>query len=182
VHLVRFERIVEHFALLKELAVPQVDQLLAKVRAHVVAEHFRQAGQQRSLVGRGKHFQRVPVHVDHVNLGHAAFDELGVDVGERAEIGDAGGARFIEQTLDRAEILDPQRHGRMLEQPAHVLFGGRHAMARVFQLRDVLRRHQHAVPAFLVSRQDLALQQDVEAPPAERVVDGLAREVRLARP
>ncbi|MGF6506847.1 hypothetical protein OKW26_002650 [Paraburkholderia sp. 32] len=70
----------------------------------------------------------------------------------------------------------------MLEEPARVFFRLRDAAPRTFELGDVFGRHQHAVPAFLVSGQHRAFQQYVEAPSIERVVDRVAREVRLSGP
>ncbi len=98
VHLAAVQRIVDDFALLEQLAVPQIDELLAEMRPHVVAEHLWQTRQQGLLVGRREHGKRVPVHVEHVNFLHAALDELRMHVREHAEIGDAGRTCLVEQT------------------------------------------------------------------------------------
>ncbi|MGF6803206.1 hypothetical protein OKW48_006702 [Paraburkholderia youngii] len=98
------------------------------------------------------------------------------------EIVDAGRARAVEQAFDRAEIFDPQRYRRMFEEPARVCLRFRDTAPRAFELGDVFGRHQHAVPALLVTGQHRTLEQHVEAPSAERVVDRVAREVRLSGP
>ncbi len=167
---------------MKQLVIPEVDQLLLEVLLHVVAEDVREAREERRLVGRGEHPERVLVHVEDVDLLHAALDELRVHVRERAEIDDAALAQVIQQRLHRAEILDPQRHRRMLEQPARVEFALRRPAPDVFEFRDVLDRDEHAIPARLVPRQDHGFQQHVEAPAVERVVHRLADELRLAGP
>ena len=87
--LVAVERVVHHLALLEQLAVPQVDQLLAEMLLHLVAEDVGEAAEQRRLVGRGEQLERVPVDVDHADLAHAARDEFRMHVGEDAEVADA---------------------------------------------------------------------------------------------
>ncbi len=47
----------------------------------------RQARQQRFLVFRREHVERVLVHVEHVDFLHAALDKLRMHVGEHPEIG-----------------------------------------------------------------------------------------------
>lgn len=82
-----------------------------------------QAREQGHLVGRAEHAQRVLIHVEHVNLLHALLDEFRMHIRERAEIDDAALAQIVEQRLHRTEVLlHPQRHRRMLEQPACIEF------------------------------------------------------------
>ena len=45
------EGVIQHFPLLKDLPVPEIDELLAKMRAHVVPEDFPQATKKRRLSG-----------------------------------------------------------------------------------------------------------------------------------
>ncbi len=84
--------------------------------------------------------------------------------------------------LDAAEILDPERHRRMIEQAPCICFTGRQAPARAFSLGDVVDRHQHARPVGLVSRQDAAFELDVEPPSRQRVIGRMAGKLRAAFP
>ncbi len=49
VHGPAIQRIVDDFALLPELLVPEIDQLLGELDAHIVAEHIAQAREQLCL-------------------------------------------------------------------------------------------------------------------------------------
>ena len=179
---VAVERVVDDLALLQQLAVPEVDQLLGEGRLHLVAEHEVELVEQRRLVGRVEHLERALVDVDHADLGHATLDELGVHLREDAEILDAAGAHVVDQRLDRAEILDPERHRRILEQAARVVLGLRTARLGTGAFADVLDRDQHARPVARVRRQHAAVDEDVDALAGQAEVDRLAREAELAVP
>ncbi|OIQ66283.1 hypothetical protein GALL_521490 [mine drainage metagenome] len=103
------ERIVHHLALLEQLAVPQIDELLAEMRPHLVAEHVGEVAQQRFLVGRAEQFERPAVDIEHADFTHAARDEFLVHIGEDAEVLHAAGAHVIDEPFHAAEILHPQR-------------------------------------------------------------------------
>ncbi len=167
------QRIVDDLALLPQLLVPQVDQLLGEMLLHVVPEHIAQARIQHRLRRRAEHQQRLLVDVDHADFLHAARDKIGMHVQEGPEIGNASGAHLIDQHLDRAEVLDPQRHRRMLEQPDRVLPAVAQFALGTLALRDVVDRQQHAVPKLLVAGQHAAGQLDIETLAVERVIDGL---------
>ena len=70
-YLVAVKRVIDDFALLKQLAVPQVDKLLAKVRLHIVTKNIAQPVQQRLLVERLEQRERVLIDVDHPDFAHA---------------------------------------------------------------------------------------------------------------
>jgi hypothetical protein len=95
-NLVAVERIVDDFPLLKQLAVPQVDELLAKMRLHVIAKNVAEPVQQRLFVGRREQRKCVPIDVDHPDFAHAARYELRVHVGEDPQIADAAAAQVVE--------------------------------------------------------------------------------------
>src|SRR6476620_10961673 len=83
---------------------------------------------------------------------HAAGHELRMDVGEYAQIGNAAATNFVHQSFDAAEILDPQRNGRMFKQPSCILLAqGKRATGRLAR-RDVFQRNQDAAPVMLVTR------------------------------
>ncbi len=149
---------------------------------HVVAEHLAKPLQQSRLVGGDEHFQRVTVHVEHAYLAHAAGDEFRMHVGEDAEIADAAAAGLIQQLLDAAEILHPQRHRRMLEQPARIFLAERELAARSLARGHILDGEEDARPVVLISGQDAALQLQVEPPAGERVIHRIAVEFALSAP
>ncbi|MNS89867.1 hypothetical protein D3C72_1238930 [compost metagenome] len=182
VHRAAIERVVDDFALLPELFVPEVDQLLGKVDAHVVAEHVAQPGQQDLLARRGEHRQRLLVDVEHADFLHAARDEVRVHIQKRPKIGDAGRAYLVQQHLHRAEVLHPERDRRVLEQPLGVLLAAAQVALAAHARGDVLDRQQHARPVLLVAGHDRGVEADVQPFAVERVVDGLAGEVPAAVP
>lgn len=136
---------------MKQLAVPQVDKLLAKVRLHVVTKNIAQPVQQRLLVGRPEQRERVLIDVDHPDFAHATGHELGMHVGEHAQVADAAAAHLIEQALDAGEILDPQGNRRMLKQSAGVLLAQRLSPPRALPCGNILDRDQNPPPVVLVS-------------------------------
>ena len=76
-----------------------------------------------------------------------------VHVGEHAKILDAARADIVDQALDAAEILDPQRHRRMREQAERIVLALRKAAPRAFALGDVLDGDHHAIPALFMAGQ-----------------------------
>jgi hypothetical protein len=105
------ERVVDDFSLLEKLALSEVDQLLAEMLLHIIAEDIAQLAQERGFVRRGKKRERMLVDVYDPNLAHAAGYELRMDVGEDAQIGNTAATDFVHQSFDAAEIFDPQRNG-----------------------------------------------------------------------
>ena len=78
--------VVDDLALLENLTLPEIDQLLLEMLPHLVAEHIAEAKQQGLLVGCREELERVPIDVDHADLAHAARDEFRMHIGEHAKI------------------------------------------------------------------------------------------------
>ena len=119
-HRIARQCVVDHFALLEGLALPQVQQLLRKGLVHLPAKHPANVVQQHLLALCAEHAQGLLVHVNHPNFVHAACHELRMHPNECLEIVNALRTHTIEQALDRTEVLHPQGHGRMFEQVASV--------------------------------------------------------------
>ena len=102
------QRVVDHLAVLHQLAVPQVPQLLGKRVVHFVAKHHAQLAQQGALGLGTEHLQGLLVHVHHPDFFHAPVYELGVHLDESGEILDALLAHLVQQPLDCAEVLHPE--------------------------------------------------------------------------
>jgi len=104
-----------------------------------------------------EHLERALVDVDDADLLHAAFDELGVHLREDAEVVDAARAHVVDQSPDGAEVFDPQRYRRVLEQPARIALRLRQGVLSTAALGDVLDRDEHATPVALVAGQHRAV-------------------------
>src|ERR1700728_1130956 len=107
------------------------------------------------------------VDVDDANLAHAATYEFWMNVREGPEIGDAASANFVDQLLDRAEVLDPERNGRMVKQAAGIGLAGRKAATSALAVGHILDRDEHPGPIVLEAGQDLAIQLDVQPTPRQ---------------
>ena len=156
--------------------------MFAEARLHLVTHHLRQAAQQRRLVGRAEQIERVLVHVDDADFADAALHEFLVHVGEDAEVGDAPVPHLVDQPLDPGEVLHPERHRRVREQPARIVLAAGQQAPRVLAVGDVLGRDQHARPGVFVARQDRRLELDVEPVAGQRIVHRVAGELGLALP
>ena len=119
-HRIARQCVVDHFALLEGLALPQVQQLLRKGLVHLPAKYPSNVVQQHLLALCAEHAQGLLVHVNHPDFVHATCHELGMHPNECLEIANALRTHTIEQALDRTEVLHPQGHGRMFEQVASV--------------------------------------------------------------
>ena len=86
------------------------------------------------------------VDVDHPDLAHAARDEFGMHVGENAEVIDAALAKIIEQLPNLAEVLDPQRNRRVLEETARIVLAQREQPPGALAFADVLNRDENPRP------------------------------------
>ena len=133
-------------------------------------------------IGRTEQVQRRIVDPDDADLAHALAHEFGMDVGEDAEIGDPSFPDPLQKHLDRAEILDPERHGGMLENPFRVSTLFFLAAARRLAIGHVLRRQEEPVHRLLVAGHDRAAQLDVETAAGQCVIDGVAGKLALAIP
>ena len=105
------ERIIHHLTGLCQLALPQVGQLIGKGGRHLVSENMACLTQQLAFAGGSKHLQGLLVHIEHLDLCHASRHKLMVNADENTKILDTPCARLIQQALDAAEILHPQRNG-----------------------------------------------------------------------
>ena len=176
------ECVVDHLALLEQLAVPQIDELLTEARLHLVTEDGGRFCNNVLLVRRAEQLERVCIDVDDADFAHAAVHELLVHVDEDAQIGDALRAHLVDQPFDAGEILHPERHRRMHEQAARVVLAADQQAARILAVGDVLDRQQHPFPALFVTGHDGCLELDVEPVAVERVVNRIAEERGIAVP
>lgn len=118
IHRFTRQRIVDHLALLEQLAIPQVLQLLGKRIVHLTRK-MRPIFLSNSSLLAAPNIFKVSWLMSMTHLLHAARDELGMHFDERLEITDALGTHAIHEVLDGRKILHPQRNRRMLEQIAH---------------------------------------------------------------
>src|SRR5690606_8294124 len=182
VHHIAVQGMCRQLPFLKQNAVPQLNEQLTELVAHVVAEDFIQMMEEGGFGGCFQQRQGVMVHIQNTHFAKAAFDELRMDFGESTEVRDAPHPQFVHQSQNGGIIRHPERDGGVVKQPARVGFAFRELATCGFQLRDVVDYNQYPFPAFLVTRQDNAFKQNVQASTVQGVVDGLAMETPGARP
>ena len=173
VHRLARQRVVDDLALLEQLAVPQVLQLLGKGLMHLATEYAADLVEQLGLAVRAEHVQRLLVHVDDTDLLHAAVHEFGVYLDEGLEVADTLAPHIVHEALDGAEILHPQRDRRMLEQAARIALAALELCLGLHLGRDILQRDQHPAPRGLMPGQHAHADEDVEPSPVQGVVHGL---------
>ena len=89
------QTVIDHFAQLEQLAVPEVDELFAEGALHMVPEDFVEPAEQVVFAFGEEQVERALVHVDDLDFRDAARDEFRVDIHEDREIGDAPRFKFI---------------------------------------------------------------------------------------
>ena len=174
--------VVHHLALLNQLTVPQILQLLGKGLLHFAPEDAGNVVQQGLFARSAKHLQSLLIDVDHADFQHAARNELRVHFEEGFEIPYALGTHVVEQALDGAEIFHPEGNRRMLKKIPGIALAALQALRGLGLLRDVLQRDQHALPAVPIPRQDAAMHDDVQSPAIECVVHRLVVKPAGSRP
>ena len=105
-----------------------------------------------------------------------------MDLEESVEVADVAFAQRVEQALDGAEILHPQRDGRVLEQTARVPGPLLALPLRLCLAGDVVERDQRAIPAVLVTGKDAHPQLHIQPSTIERIVDGAVLHQRASTP
>ncbi|WP_341482734.1 hypothetical protein [Aurantimonas marianensis] len=110
------QRIVDRVAGERGLSLPQLDQFLAVAVQHVAGKDpVEIGGKMVEAVGLEQR-QRAGVDGDELDSSRRGLHALQILFEMLADRGDPGLAPFIEQCLDAAEILDPQRNRRKFEQ------------------------------------------------------------------
>ena len=86
-----------------------------------------------------EHLQRLLVHVDHTDFLHTPRHEFRMYFEKGFEIRDSLRTHAIEQHLDGAEVLNPQRHGGVFKQAAGILLATSQLEGILHLPRDVLQ-------------------------------------------
>ena len=139
VHRIPRQRVIGDLTQLHGLAFPQILQLLGKRLRHFTPKHLTQVVEQVVFGPGSEHFQRLLVHVDHSDFLHAPRNEFWVYFEKGFEISDSLRTHAIEQHLDGAEVLNPQRHGGVFKQAAGILLATSHLESILHLPRDVFQ-------------------------------------------
>src|ERR1700712_1243604 len=83
------ECIIDDFAMMMEVPVPKLHELLPKRHFHLIAEYVVQPLEQCLSILRAKKVKCGLVYIKDPDFAHALPDEFGVDVHKRPKIGDA---------------------------------------------------------------------------------------------
>ena len=139
VHRIPRQRVIGDLTLLHGLAFPQILQLLSERLRHFTPKHLTQVVEQVVFGPGSEHLQRLLVHVDHTDLLHAPRNEFWVYFEKGFEISDSLRTHAIEQHLDGAEVLNPQRHGGVFKQAAGILLATSQLESILHLPRDVFQ-------------------------------------------
>ena len=173
VHGLPRQTIVDHFALLEQLALPQILQLLGKRIMHLPPENAPNVVEQFVLVYGAKHFQGQLIDINDPYLLHAARDEFWMHLDEGLEVADTLGTHPIHETLDGGKILHPQGNRRMLEKVTRVALAALNSEGTLHLGGVVFQRHQHAAPGGFMPRNDARTDADIQTPSIQGVIHRL---------
>ncbi len=109
------QRVVHPVADELRLALPDGQQLVVEMFAHLIAEHAVQVGHQLFLAGRVEHLQRLAVDLHHPDARHALGDELGMLSQVSGQVRDPARAELVEVVFQIAVVFFPQRDGRVFK-------------------------------------------------------------------
>jgi hypothetical protein len=109
------ERVVDGVAAEFGPPIPELRQLLDMRGQHVIAEDAVEVADEMREVRSLEQVERPPVHLEEPDAVRAHFDPLGILAEVVAQRPDPGCPPRLEQGLDGAVILQPQRHRRQVE-------------------------------------------------------------------
>jgi hypothetical protein len=124
VHRPAVQGVVDALARPGEEALPERQQFVAEMMAHLVAEKLGQVGDQIFLRWHAVHRQRLTVDAQDANAGHAGLDFFRVRIQMRRQVAHPLSAQCLEAGKDGAEILLHQSNGSILEQHRKIPFTG----------------------------------------------------------
>jgi hypothetical protein len=107
---------------------------------HIVAKHAAQIVEEMRQVARFEKLERPPVDLENLDEFRAGLHALRARPQKLAERGHAFRAPAVEEILHRAEILQPQRHGRELEHLSIVV----HVLQPLMMLACIGEGHRRA--------------------------------------
>ena len=109
------QRVVDAMADEATLAIPELHEFVDQVDEHFIAKDPVEVGDQMGLIRGFEQRERPGVDLDDPDTADAGGD-AGLVFGEMgAQVRDAGASPLVEQRLDAAVVLEPERNRRRLE-------------------------------------------------------------------